>query len=77
VGKNLTVTMFLGGWATRRARSISRASTSPWPLCYHDDEPGSPWSIVFYADALAVHDDPFDYTLRGKCGYRSGFHYSS
>ena len=30
-----------------------------------------------YADELAVHDDPFDYTLTGKCAYRSAFHYSS
>ena len=30
-----------------------------------------------YADELAVHDDPFDYTLTGKCAYRSAFQYSS
>ena len=30
-----------------------------------------------YADELAVHDDPFDYALTGKCAYRSAFHYSS
>jgi hypothetical protein len=30
-----------------------------------------------YADELALHDDPFDYTLTGKCAYRSVFHYSS
>ena len=30
-----------------------------------------------YADALVVHDDPFDYELTGNCAYRSSFHYSS
>ena len=30
-----------------------------------------------YADELAVHDEPFDYTLTGKCAYRSAFQYSS
>ena len=30
-----------------------------------------------YADELAVHDDPFDYSLSGNCAYRSEFHYSS
>jgi len=30
-----------------------------------------------YADELAVHDEPFDYALVGKCAYRSVFHYSS
>lgn len=30
-----------------------------------------------YADELVVHDDPFDYALRGRCAYRSVFHYSS
>jgi hypothetical protein len=29
-----------------------------------------------YADELAVHDDPYDYALTGKCAYRSLFHYS-
>jgi hypothetical protein len=36
------------------------------------EEPGN----ELYADELAVHDDPFDYTLTGKCAYRSAFHYS-
>jgi hypothetical protein len=30
-----------------------------------------------YADELAVHDEPFDYSLTGKCAYRSVFHYRS
>jgi len=30
-----------------------------------------------YADELAVHDDPFDYTLTGNCAYRTVFHYAS
>jgi hypothetical protein len=30
-----------------------------------------------YADELAVHDDPFDYSLSGNCAYRSEFHYKS
>jgi hypothetical protein len=30
-----------------------------------------------YADELAVHDAPFDFTLEGNCAYRSVFHYSS
>jgi hypothetical protein len=30
-----------------------------------------------YADVLAVHDEPFDYELQGKCAYRGSFHYSS
>ena len=29
-----------------------------------------------YAEELAVHDDPYDYALTGKCAYRSLFHYS-
>jgi len=29
-----------------------------------------------HADELAVHDDPYDYALTGKCAYRSLFHYS-
>jgi hypothetical protein len=37
------------------------------------EEPGH----ELYADELAVHDDPFDYALTGKCAYRSVFHYSS
>ncbi len=37
------------------------------------EEPG----YELYADELAVHDDPFDYTLTGNCAYRSAFHYSS
>jgi hypothetical protein len=30
-----------------------------------------------FADELAVHDEPFDYALTGRCAYRSVFHYSS
>jgi hypothetical protein len=37
------------------------------------DEPGE----ELYADELAVHDDPFDYSLAGNCAFRSRFHYSS
>jgi len=37
------------------------------------EEPGH----ELYADELAVHDDPFDYSLSGNCAYRSDFHYSS
>jgi hypothetical protein len=37
------------------------------------EEPGN----ELYADELAVHDDPFEYALTGKCAYRSVFHYRS
>ena len=37
------------------------------------EEPGR----ELYADELAVHDDPFDYSLSGNCAYRSAFRYSS
>jgi hypothetical protein len=30
-----------------------------------------------YADELAVHDDPFDWELRGNCAYASDFDYAS
>ena len=37
------------------------------------EEPG----LELYAEELAVHDEPFDYSLSGNCAYRSSFHYSS
>jgi hypothetical protein len=37
------------------------------------EEPGR----EFYADELTVRDDPFDYSLKGNCAYRSDFHYKS
>jgi hypothetical protein len=56
-------------------RAVRRVETQDDVRCgipgYH--EPGH----ELYADELAVHDDPFDYALTGKCAYRSAFHYTS